>query len=164
MTCKDRLEAYLRDRQVPFETQQHRRAFTAQGVAASEHISGKLVAKVVIVFADSRMVMLALPASHRVDLTKVGAALGAKQVYLAGEREIALAFPDCDIGAMPPFGTLYNIPVYVDRLLAEDETIVFQAGTHCDTISMSYADFARLVEPTVAQFARHALDLEPYVW
>ncbi len=164
MTCKDKLETYLRDRQVPFETQRHRVAFTAQDVAASEHLPGKQVAKVVMVFADARMVMLVLPASHRVDLRLASAAIGARDVYLAGEHEIAVAFPDCEVGAMPPFGNLYGVPVYVDRLLAEDDTIVFQAGTHTDTISMRYAEFAQLVQPVVAEFARHPLDVEPYVW
>jgi len=99
--------------------------------------------------------MLALPASHRVDLAHLGAAIGAKEVALAGERELAAAFTDCEVGAMPPFGNLYGIRVYVDRLLTQEKRIVFQAGTHTDTISMAYADYARLAQPKVANFARH---------
>jgi Ala-tRNA(Pro) deacylase len=105
-----------------------------------------------------------LPASYRIDLMHVGAVIGARSVYLAGEGELAVTFPDCEVGAMPPFGNLYNLPVYVDRSLAEDETIVVQAGTHTDTISLKYADFARLVKPTVVEFAHHAQDIPAYAW
>jgi Ala-tRNA(Pro) deacylase len=164
MTCKERLEAYLREQQVPFTMEHHRPAYTAQAVAAIEHVPGKQVAKVVVVFADDRLVMLVLPASYRVDLTHVGAALGARSVYFAGEGELAATFRDCEVGAMPPFGNLYNLPVYVDRSLAEDETIVLQAGTHTDTISLKYVDFARLVQPTVVAFACHRQDIPVYVW
>ena len=155
MNCKDKLEAYLRDSQVPFQVQHHPVAYTAQRIAASEHIPGKMVAKVVIVLADGKSVMLALPASHRVNFPKAESALGAKEVRLAREEEFAAVFPDCPVGAMPPFGNLYNLAVFVDRALQEDETIVFQAGTHTDTMSLKYADFERLVHPTVAEFADH---------
>lgn len=154
MTCNEKLEAYLREQGVPFEKQQHRIAFTAHEVAASERLPGDVVAKVVMVFADGTMVMLVLPASYRADLTKVAAALDAKDVWLADEHEFATIFPDCELGAMPPFGNLYGIRVYVDRTLAEDETIVFQAGTHTDTISMAYADYARLVKPQIVDVVR----------
>jgi Ala-tRNA(Pro) deacylase len=164
MTCKERLEAYLREQQVPFVMQHHRAAYSAQDVAASEHIPGKQVAKVAMVFADGKLTMLVLPASHRIDLIRAGTAIGAKSVYLAGERELEVAFADCEVGAMPPFGNLYHVPVYVDQMLAEDETIVFQAGTHTDTITMQYADFARLVKPTVVEFAFHPQDITAYAW
>jgi Ala-tRNA(Pro) deacylase len=164
MMCKEKLETYLRDQQVSFEVQHHPTAYTAQDVAASEHIPSKLMAKVVIVYVDARMVMLVLPASHRVDLSRMRDELGVKDVWLAGEREIAVAFPDCEVGAMPPFGNLYNVPVYVDRLLAEDDTIVFQVGNHTNTISMKYADFSRLVKPTVVEFACHSNDMLTAAW
>jgi Ala-tRNA(Pro) deacylase len=164
MRCKERLEAYLREQQVPFEVQHHRVAYTAQDVATIEHIPNQLMVKVVMVFADGVLTMLVLPASHRVDLTRVGPVTEAKEVFLAGEREIADAFPDCEVGAMPPFGNLYGIPVYADRLLAEDETILFQAGTHTDTISMTYADYARLVRPRVVEFARHFREIVATTW
>ena len=156
MQCKDRLEAYLRENQVPFQMQHHARVFTAQEVAASEHIPGKMLAKVVMALADGRLLMVVLPAPDRVDLAKLGMLLNTRDVRLAQESEFAAAFPDCEVGAMPPFGNLYNLPVYVDTTLAEDETIVFQAGTHTDTMSMRYADFERLVRPTVADLAQHA--------
>ncbi|HZU06843.1 MAG TPA: YbaK/EbsC family protein [Chloroflexota bacterium] len=156
MECRSRLETYLREQRVPFQVQHHPLAYTAQRVAQSEHIPGRLLVKTVVVLADGRLVMLALPATHRVDLARVSAVLGTPNVRLAREDEFATAFPDCEVGAMPPFGNLYQVPVYVDRALTEDETIVFRAGTHTDTMSIKYADFARLVQPTVAEFAYHA--------
>lgn len=154
LECKDRLEGYLRQNAVPFEVQHHPKAVPAQEVAATEHIPGKMFAKVVMVLADGEMVMLALPAPYEVDLQKVGAVLEVEGVRLAEEEEFEDAFPDCEVGAMPPFGNLYDLPVYVEEALAEDETIVFRAGTHTDTMSIKYADFERLVGPTVAEFAR----------
>jgi Ala-tRNA(Pro) deacylase len=154
--CKHRLEAYLREKQVPFEVRHHPRVITAQEVAASEHVPGKMLAKTVMVLADGKMVMLALPAPYQVDVDKAGKVLGA-EVRLAHEAEFENTFPDCEVGAMPPFGNLYEVPVCVEAALAEDETIVFRAGTHTDTMSVSYADFERLVEPTIAEFAASRL-------
>jgi len=154
--CKDRLEAYLREKQVPFEVRHHPRAITAQEVAASEHVPGKMLAKTVMVLADGKMVMLALPAPYQVDMDKAGKVLGV-EVRLAHEEEFENTFPDCEVGAMPPFGNLYEVPVYVEAALADDETIVFRAGTHTDTMSLSYADFERLVEPTISEFAASRL-------
>ena len=153
MECRDRLENYLRENQVPFEEQHHPRAVTSQEVAASEHVPGRMLAKTVMVLADGEMVMLALPVPYQVDLEKAAAALGVDEVPLAEEEEFEDTFSDCEVGAMPPFGNLYGVPVYVEKTLAEDETIVFRSGTHTETMSVSYSDFERLVEPTVAQFA-----------
>ena len=156
MDCKDRLEAYLKEKQVPFEVRHHPRAITAQEVAASEHVPGKMLAKTVMVLADGKMIMLALPAPYQVDMDKAGKVVGG-EVRLAHEEEFENTFPDCEVGAMPPFGNLYGVPVYVETALAEDETIVFRAGTHTDTMSVSYADFERVVEPTIAEFAASKL-------
>ena len=155
MECRDRLEDYLRENGVPFEVQHHPRAITAQEVAATEHVPGMMLAKVVMVLADGEMVMLTLPAPYQVDLEKAGKVLGAEEERLAEEEEFEGAFPDCEVGAMPPFGNLYDLPVYVEEALAEDETIFFRAGTHTDTMSVRYVDFEQLVEPTVAEFAHH---------
>ena len=155
MNCKERLESYLRENKVPFQVVHHPLAYTAQEVAAAEHVPGKMLAKVVIAFVNGKMVMLSLPAPWRVNLDKAAAALGVKEIRLAHEEEFAAAFPDCEVGAMPPFGNLYDVPVYVDKALTEDDTIVFNAGTHTDTISMKYADFERLVKPIVAEFGHH---------
>ncbi len=153
MQCKERLEAYLREHQVPFQVQQHTQSFTAQRIAESEHIPGKMVAKTVIVVADNKQIMFVLPASYRVDLDKVQAVLRAKEVRLAHEAEFVSAFPDCAVGTMPPFGNLYGLPVYVEKHLTEDETIVFPVGTYTETMSLKYADFERLVHPWVTVFA-----------
>ena len=96
-----------------------------------------------------------LPAPYQVVLEKAGKVLGAEEARLAEEEEFEGAFPDCEVGAMPPFGNLYDLPVYVEEALAEDETIFFRAGTHTDTMSVRYVDFEQLVEPTVAEFAHH---------
>ncbi|MBI4338134.1 MAG: YbaK/EbsC family protein [Chloroflexi bacterium] len=156
MSGRERLETYLHEQGVPFRAFRHPPAFTAQEVAAHEHVPGRVMAKVVMVMADRKLVMLVLPAPYKVDLTRVASLVGAKQVRLAVEDEFAGVFPDCEVGAMSPFGNLYGVPVYVDSALADDETIVFQAGTHTDTVSLPYADFDRLVGPTVGQFAYHA--------
>ena len=156
MKHRERLEAFLRENKVPFQVQHHAQAFTAQEVAERGHVHGRLMAKVVIVVAGGKNVMLVLPAPSRVDLARAAAALAAEEVRLAREDEFGRAFPDCELGAMPPFGNLYGLSVLVDRALTEDETIYFQAGTHTDTISLRYADFERLVKPAVAAFAHRA--------
>jgi len=154
MQCKERLEAYLREHQVPYMHQHHAQAFTAQKIAESEHIPGKMVAKTVIVLADNQLIALVLPASYQVDLNKVQAMLGARDIRLAHEAEFANIFPDCEVGTMPPFGNLYGIAVYLEKRLTEEETMVFPVGTYTDTMSLKYADFERLVDPIVVEFAR----------
>jgi len=153
MQGKERLEAYLREHQVPFQVQQHARTFSAQKIAESEHIPGKMVAKTVIAWADNQMIALVLPASDRADLGKVRDLLGAQEVRLAHEAEFAATFTDCAVGTMPPFGNLYGIPVYVEQHLAEQEKMVFPAGTYTETMSLRYADFEGLVHPRVLAFA-----------
>ena len=148
----DRLQQFLGDSGVPFQVQHHARVFTAQEVAAAEHIPGQQLAKVVIAVADGKPVILALPAPYRVDTAAAAVVLGAREVRLAAEQEFAATFPDCEVGAMPPFGNLYGVEVYVDQALAEDETIVMRAGTHTETLSLKYADFARLAQPRVGKF------------
>lgn len=153
MSCKERLENYLRENGVLYENQHHTRAITAQEVAATEHVPGRMFAKTVMVLADERLVMLVLPAPRHVNPKKAADVLGVEEVYLAGEKRFTETFSDCEVGAMPPFGSLYGVPVYSDKALSEDETIVFRSGTHTDTMSVSYADFEKLVKPTVAEFA-----------
>lgn len=153
MSYKERLESYLQQEGVSFYLHHHPAAFTAQQVAQVEHVPGMMVAKVVVVFADGQPVMLVVPAPYRVSIGEAGKAIGATVARLATETELAALFPDCQVGAMPPFGNLYDLPVYVDQNLAEDEMIVFQAGTHVDSIGMKFADFVRLVHPTIGAFA-----------
>ena len=147
------VETLLRERDIRFEVHHHPPAFSAQHLAAREHVPGDMVAKVVIAFADEQMLMLVLPAPANVNLMKLAEATETENVRLALETEFAAVFADCELGAMPPFGNLYDLPVLVDRSLAEDEQILFQAGTHTDTIKMTYADFAEIVHPRVADLA-----------
>lgn len=133
----------------------HPPAYTTQDVAAAQKVKGKQVAKVVMGVADTQVVMLVLPASSRIDFQKLKGALGRQEVRLAKEEEFRGLFPDCDTGAMPPFGNLYNVPVYVDRALTDDLEIVFQAGSHRDTIKLAYKDYTQLAQPVVADFAIH---------
>lgn len=151
-----RVESLLRDHHVSFDVHDHALAYTAQEVAAAEHVPGRLVAKVVIAFADDRMIMLALPAPEKVDLLKLAEEMCTDNVRLASEPEFANVFADCETGTMPPFGNLYGMPVFVDKRLAKDDRIVFQAGTHTHTIELDYASFADLVHPRVADFSNAA--------
>ncbi|OFV95211.1 MAG: deacylase [Acidobacteria bacterium RIFCSPLOWO2_12_FULL_54_10] len=148
-----RIKQYLDQSGVPYEHHVHRTAFTAQEIAAEEHVPGKLVAKTVVLKVDGKSVMAVLPASEKVDLAAFQAQLNSKDIRLATEFEFAGIFPDCEVGAMPPFGNLYNLPVYVDDTLTKDPEIVFNAGTHQDTIRIKYSDFARLVQPQIFSFS-----------
>jgi Ala-tRNA(Pro) deacylase len=131
----------------------HSKAYTAQGIAAISHISGRELAKAVIVKLDGDLAMAVLPACYQVDLDLLRRRTGVRDAELATEREFKQHFPDCETGAMPPFGNLYGIPVYVDETLSQDREIAFNAGSHYELIKMSYADFERLVKPEVMQFS-----------
>ncbi len=154
-TCEERLIQLFTDSGMPFQLLQHHQAYTAQEIAAEQKVPGRQMAKVVMVKADSQVAMLVMPATQRVNFRKLAGVLGCPDVRLVEEKEFARLFPDCYPGAMPPFGNLYNIPVYVDRVLAEDTEIVFNAGTHSDALKVRYADYARLVSPIVAEFTMH---------
>ena len=154
MSISRTLNSFLDRERVHYDVLPHPEAFRAAEIAHTLHTPQREMAKVVIVKVDTRFVMTALPASWKVDLHRLRAVFAGHQVRLATEGEITDLFPDCELGAMPPFGNLYRIPVYVDQSLTEDEEIVFQAGTHSDAIRMRYWDFAALVFPVVAQFHR----------
>jgi Ala-tRNA(Pro) deacylase len=147
-----RLQEYLDENQVKYVVITHSRAFTTQEVAAMTHIPGKELAKAVIVEIDGDLAMAVLPGSQRVDLDMLRDAVGAQQVTLAKEGEFKDRFPECDLGAMPPFGNLYGMPVCVADSLTEDEEIAFNAGSHTQLVKMSYRDFERLVQPRVMHF------------
>lgn len=153
MTCRERLERYFKEQNVPFDVKQHPEVYTAQEVAAIEHVPGRMFAKVVMANVDGRLTMLVLPGPYRVDTARLRGAIGAREARLAAEDEFAKLFPDCELGAMPPFGNLYNVPVVVDRSLTQDPKIVFNAGSHRETMTVGYKDFERLVQPKVAEFA-----------
>jgi Ala-tRNA(Pro) deacylase len=155
MAARQRLEKYLRENGVAFETMSHSVAYTAQEVAAAQHTPGSRLAKVVLADADGRMVMLVLPASYRIDFPKLRKALKASKVRLAKEEEFAGTFTDCEVGAMPPFGDLYGLPVYVDESLAKAKEMVFKVGSHTTSFKMKYSDYERLVQPEIVDFAVH---------
>lgn len=154
MSMSLRLQAYLDREWVHYDVLPHPEAFRAAEIAHTLHTPEKEMAKVVIVKVQERFVMTVLPASWNVNLPRLRTVLATPQVRLATEEEIKDLFPDCELGAMPPFGNLYGLPVYVDQSLTEDEEIVFQAGTHSDAIRMRYWDFAGLVFPVLAEFHR----------
>ena len=152
MTMSARLKTYLDDNHVHYTLMSHSPAYTAQAAAATLHVPGKDLVKTVVVTAGDQPALAVLPASFHVNLKKLSE-LAGKPVRLASEQEFISLFPDCELGAMPPFGQLYKLPVYADRSLEADEEIVFNAGTHRDAIRMKYADFKKLAEPKVADFA-----------
>lgn len=154
-----RLKNYLDSQRVKYTSITHSLGYTAQEIASVAHIPGREVAKTVMVYADDRLVMAVVPASLQVSLSRLRDAIGASTVTLASEREFREAFPDCETGAMPPFGNLYNLAVYMDESLLADREIAFNAGTHRELIRLSYDDFERLVHPKVASFAAPRYEL-----
>jgi Ala-tRNA(Pro) deacylase len=148
-----KLREFLDSQGVPYMTISHAVAYTAKEIAALTQISNKELAKTVIVKIDSALAMAVLPASFEVDLSSLRAATGARSVSLAKESEFKDRFPECEIGAMPPFGNLYGMAVYVDQSLTKDQDIAFNAGSHTELLQVCYADFERLVKPTVLKFA-----------
>ena len=148
-----KLKEFLDQNQVKYVTVSHSVAYTAQEIAASAHIKGKDLAKTVMVKLDGKMAMAVLPASHQVDLDLLQQAAGAARAELANEAEFKGLFRQCEAGAMPPFGNLYGMEVYSAKVLAEDEEIAFNAGTHTELVKLAYADFERLVRPKVVEFA-----------
>ena len=151
-----KLKDFLDSHNIRYITLTHSPAYTAQAIAHTAHISGKELAKTVILKVDGELVMAVLPATHKVNLDVCKQSLGAKRVTLAEERDFMSTFPGCELGAMPPFGNLWDVPVYVAQRLAEDETIAFNAGSHTELIQMSYADFEQLVKPKVVKLT-HAV-------
>ncbi len=153
MSVPRRIREYLDSKNVPHEWLSHPQAFTAQEVAHSLHISGKRLAKTVVLDADGRLVMVVLPASHRLMMQDLKATLEARRLEMLPEGELAKIFPDCDLGAIPPFGNLYGIDVWVDRAIVDAGEIVFNAGTHVDAVRMDYADYADLAKPHTGRFS-----------
>ena len=151
-----KLTEFLDSAGVKYQTIDHSPAFTAQEVAASAHIPGKELAKTVIVKVDDELAMAVLPSFQRVNLDRLQEATGAKHVELAAEREFKELFPECELGAMPPFGNLYGIKVFVDNSLTRDEEIAFNAGSHTELMRLPYRDFERLVHPQVIEVAAEA--------
>lgn len=149
MPITRKLRDLLDNARVSYEVYNHPLAYTAQEIAAKQHFSGDEMAKVVMLKVDEALVMGVIRGSHKINLARVKRSLGATVVRLATEDEFIAQFPECEIGAMPPFGNLFGLPVYVDPALEEDESIYFNAGNHVQTVRMRYKDFKRLVQPQI---------------
>ncbi len=159
MAITSKLKDFLDREHVHYDVLPHPEAFRAITIAHSLHAPEKEMAKVVVVKVEGRFIMTVLPASWNLDLHRLRDLFSTHHVRLATEEELKDLFPDCELGAMPPFGNLYGLDVYVDRSLTEDEHIFFQAGNHCEAVRMRYADFAALVFPRVAELHRSPLEV-----
>jgi Ala-tRNA(Pro) deacylase len=158
MAVSEKLKKLFQEENVSFEVMTHSESYTAQETAADLHVPGAQLAKVVMVKANGDLTMLVLPAECKIDFGKLKKVLGKKKVLLVGEEDFGDLFPDCDIGAMPPFGNLYGVPVWVEERMTQQQSIVFNACTHHDAVRITYADYERLVQPQVAVFGIHVSD------
>jgi len=149
-----KVEEFLRSEKIPYTKRHHPEAFTAQEVAAVSHVPGARLLKAVVVKAGDEFALAVCSASQRVDLDRLSKLIG-KTARLANEGEMDGVFKDVETGAEPPIGALYNLATYVDSSVAANDKVDFQAGTHTDTIEVSYADFKKAVKPVVGEFAQH---------
>lgn len=150
-----RLEEFLHSNRVSYDTMTHPHAFTAQATAASAHIDDQEMAKTVMVKLDGKLAMAVVPSNAWLDLGSLRDACGAREVSLASESDFKDRFPECEVGAMPPFGNLYGMDVYVSDHLRNDARIAFNAGNHRELMRMGWSDFERLVHPRIAPLTRH---------
>lgn len=147
----NKVKEYLEKNNVKFVSMTHSPAFTSQEIAAAAHVSGKHMAKTVITKMDGQFAMVVIPANQHINFSNLRSASGVKTADLASESEFKDKFPGCEVGAMPPFGELYGMPVYLAASLSNDENLVFNAGSHSELMQVSYADFARLAKPTLLE-------------
>ena len=154
MAVSERLKAFLDSSKVGYSVVKHPVVYTAQEIAAAQHVPGRQLAKSVLVKTDHGPVLAVLSAVELIDLKKLKALLKTKSLSIAKEADIKQQFPDVEVGAMSPFGNLYQVPVAVDRGLGESQEVVFNAGTHTETVKMRYQDFAALVKPKVGVFGQ----------
>ena len=152
--------SYLKKNSVRYEVIEHVPVFTAHEAAVASHVPDKELAKTLIVQTDGKYCMVVMPADHRLDEHLLGKAIKAKQLHLAQEEDLKPLFPDCELGAMPPFGNLYALPVYIDKLLIHDDEIVFHACTHTKSIRLKMNDYLGLVKPAIAEFSRSRFEVE----
>lgn len=157
-----KLKAYLDEANIRYLTIGHSSAYTSQEIAAAAHVSGKEFAKTVMIKIDGKLAMAVLPASCLIDFDSIKTVFKAKNVTLAREAEFKDCFPDCELGAMPPFGNLYGVSVYVADSLAEQKDIAFNAGSHNEVIILDYADYRRIVKPHVFNFSWKAASFPMY--
>lgn len=160
MKMPKRLKDFLDKKGFLYQVMKHPKVYTSQELAALEHVPGREVAKVVMVKADERDVMVVIPASGSLDFIKLSIRLGTNNIRLAQEHEFRNLFPDCEVGAMPPMGHLYGLPCFMDQALIEDEEIVFSGGTHSATVKMSIKDFQRVADPDIGDFCvQHGVNI-----
>ncbi len=150
-----RITEYLDRKKVNYQISTHRPSFSSQKLAAEEHVSGRYVAKPVVVQADGKFYMCVLPACSKVDLDSLGSQLGAGDVELASEEDMARLFPECELGAEPPVGNLFGLTTLLDKSLLEDDFIVFQAGKHDQAVKLNLRDYEELVHPRILSFCYH---------
>jgi Ala-tRNA(Pro) deacylase len=148
-----RLMDYLDQHSIKYTTMRHSLAYTAQEIAAASHIPGKIFAKTVMINVKGKLAMAVLPASYKIDFDQLKKAIGCDSVRLAHEKEFLNLFPDCEVGAMPPFGNLYGMDVYVAQSIADETEIAFNSCTHSELLQMKYIDFEELVKPKVIKFS-----------
>jgi Ala-tRNA(Pro) deacylase len=148
-----KLKEFLDSNKIKYSSISHSSAYTAMEIAAMAHVPGKDLAKTIMVKINGHMAMVVLPATHMIKMDLLKKAVGNENIRLATEEEFRDKFPDCEVGAMPPFGNLYSMEVYASSALRDDEEIVFNAGTHSELIKLSYKDFERLVNPKVAEIS-----------
>jgi len=148
-----KLDEMLSSRRIPFERLHHRPAYTANRMAQALHVKGKDVAKTVLLRTDRGYVLAVLPATHQIDLSQLRHELGTQRIEMATEDEMDSLFPDCERGAIPPFGSMYNLPTVVDESLAKDKEITFESQCHEEAVRIAYEDFEKLEHPQMAHFA-----------
>ena len=151
---------YLKHNSVQYDVIEHAPAFSAHEVAVVSHVPEKDLAKTLVVNIDGKYCMVVTPADHRLNDHLLHTVLKAKHVHLASEEDLQQLFPDCEIGAMPPFGNLYALPVYVDKSLADDDMIVFNACSHTRSIRLKMYDYLRLVKPVIAEFSQSRFEIQ----
>lgn len=149
------LKSFLDERGFRYQWSMHPDAYSAQALAAREHVPGHQVVKPVLVSADGEFVLCALPASHKIDLEELRRELGATEMRLANEEDLSQVCADCELGAEPPIGWIFGLPTLIDESLFDDRRVTFQAGTHRDAVTMSFLDYYRLAQPVVGHFGRH---------
>lgn len=153
MTTLRRCMEFLDEKHVPYTLSIHEQAYRASEVAAAEHVRSAELAKTIVFCGDHCFAMAVLPADRKISLAELAHSLGVKEIRLATEPELANLFPEAEVGAMPPLGNLFHLPVYVDKGLAKEKCIVFNAGTHRNAIHMKFTDFRRLTQPLITEFA-----------
>lgn len=149
-----RLKQLLEAERVPYQVHPHPVAYEATAVAAADHVPPSEMAKVLVLRSDRQFLMAVLPATRDLELERLRDAVGDPRLRLASEDEFAGLFPGCEPGAMPPFGRLFGLPLWVDDSLGREEETVFNAGNHRETVHLAYRDYVRVAHPAFGDFGR----------